>query len=107
MPPPSGSSCPRDRPSALRDQPELLEHRDAVVESDLLGDHAVDDLDHLPSNAGLQSSLSPTATRYSAWISRPPSAATFRDSASSTISARQSCQRPSASRRRRAITVGP
>lgn len=33
-------------PLPPRDQAELLEDRDAIVEAELLGDHAVDDLDH-------------------------------------------------------------
>jgi hypothetical protein len=51
--------------------------------------------------------LAPIATRYSAPISRLPSVATFSVRASSVSSARHSSQRPSASRRRRAVTVGP
>lgn len=51
--------------------------------------------------------LRPTAMRYSAFITRPPSGVSLQRSARASISSRHASQRPSAVRRSRALSAGP
>ena len=93
---PVRASCGRHRDHDLGDSPFWTSTQLLTVSSQLpnLDLHAGARARRRPPGLAPSSSWRPTTTRYSAFISRVPSVASLWRSASATISARQSRQRP-------------